>query len=118
MNVVGPLAAGRRTRDWSSGRTARSAADQNGNVKYGATADTDRRVVERAEEIAKRHGIVRLHVVLAQLLQKEPVTAPLVGATNVGHLEDAVKSLPLTLSTDDISYLEELYVTHAIVSFS
>jgi aryl-alcohol dehydrogenase-like predicted oxidoreductase len=52
---------------------------------------------------------------LAWLLQKEPVTAPIIGATKISHLEDAVASLGVELSADEIAYLEEPYVPHRIV---
>jgi aryl-alcohol dehydrogenase-like predicted oxidoreductase len=110
-----PLAAGRLTRDWSSEGTARSASDQIVKGKYDATADTDKLVVERVAEIAANHGVGRLHIALAWLLQVEPVTAPIVGATRAGHLEEAVKALAVTLSADEIAYLEEPYVPHAVV---
>jgi 1-deoxyxylulose-5-phosphate synthase len=110
-----PLASGRLTRDWSADSTLRAEADQIAKGKYDATADTDRRVVERVAEIAGKHGVPRVHIALAWLLQKEPVTAPIVGATTTAHLEAAVGALSVHLTQDEVAYLEEPYVPHAIV---
>ena len=110
-----PLAAGRLTRDWTSDSSLRAETDQIARSKYGATADTDRQVVERVAEIAARHDVPRAHIALAWLLQKEPVTAPIVGATKISHLEDAVGALSVTLSPEEVASLEEPYVPHPIV---
>jgi len=110
-----PLASGRLTRDWSSESTQRSETDQIAKSKYDAAAGTDRRVVERTAEIAARHGVPRAHIALAWLLQKQPVTAPIVGATKASHLEEAVGALSVKLSAEEVAYLEEPYVPHPIV---
>jgi len=110
-----PLASGRLTRDRSAERTLRSATDQIAKRKYDATADTDRQVVERVAEIAETQGAPRVYIALAWLLQKEPVTAPIIGATTITHLEDAVGALSVTLTPDEVAYLEEPYVQHPIV---
>jgi len=110
-----PLASGRLTRDWSSDSTLRSATDQIQRLKYDASADMDRQIVERVAELAQKHGAPRTHIALAWLLQKEPVTAPIVGATKIAHLEEAVGALALKLTQEDVAYLEEPYVPHRIV---
>ena len=110
-----PLASGRLTRDWSSESTLRSETDQIAKTKYDATADTDRQVVERVAELADKHEVPRVHIGLAWLLQKKPVTAPIVGATKITHLEAAVGALSVTLSEDEVTYLEEPYTPHPIV---
>jgi aryl-alcohol dehydrogenase-like predicted oxidoreductase len=110
-----PLASGRLTRDWSSESTLRSETDQIARSKYDATADTDRQVVERVAELADKHGVPRVHIALAWLLQKKPVTAPIAGATKVSHLDDAVGALAVKLTEEEVAYLEEPYVPHAIV---
>jgi aryl-alcohol dehydrogenase-like predicted oxidoreductase len=81
-----PLASGRLTRDWSSESSLRSETDQIAKSKYDATAETDRRVVERVAEIAEKHGVPRVHIALAWLLQKDTVTAPIIGTTKITHL--------------------------------
>ena len=110
-----PLASGRLTRDWSSESTLRSETDQIAKSKYDTTADTDRQVVERVAEIADKHGVPRVHIALAWLLQKKPVTAPIIGATKITHLEDAVGALAVKLTQEEVAYLEEPYVPHPIV---
>ena len=97
-----PLASGRLTRDWSSESTLRSETDQIAKSKYDATAETDRQVVERVAEIAEKHGVPRVHIALAWLLQKQPVTAPIIGATKITHLEDAVGALSVKLTQEEV----------------
>ena len=57
----------------------------------------------------------RAHIALAWLLQKEPVTAPIIGATKISHLKDAVCALSVTLTADEVTYMEEPYVPHPVV---
>lgn len=110
-----PLASGRLTRDWAAESTPRSETDAIARSKYDATAATDRRVIERVTEVAAAHGVPRVHIALAWLLQKKPVTAPIIGATKTAHLEDAVGALAVKLSQEEVAYLEEPYVPHPIV---
>jgi aryl-alcohol dehydrogenase-like predicted oxidoreductase len=110
-----PLASGRLTRDWSSESTLRSETDQIQKLKYDSSAEMDRQVVERVAETAAKLGVSRTHVALAWLLQKEPVTAPIIGATKISHLEEAVGALSVKLTQEDVTYLEEPYVPHRIV---
>ena len=110
-----PLAAGRLTRDWSADSSLRAETDQVAKMKYDSTADTDRQVVERVAELAARYGVPRVHIALAWLLQKEPVTAPIIGATKLAHLDDAAGALAVKLTPEDVAYLEEPYVPHRII---
>ena len=110
-----PLASGRLTRDWSSESTLRSETDRIAKTKYDATAETDRQVVERVAELADKHEVPRVHIALAWLLQKKPVTAPIIGATKISHVEAAVGALSVTLAEDEVTYLEEPYTPHPIV---
>jgi len=110
-----PLASGRLTRDESAQSTPRSETDQIAKMKYDATVATDRLVIERVAEIAGKHGVPRAHIALAWLLQKQPVTAPIIGATKISHLEDAVAALSEKLNQEEVAYLEEPYVPHRIV---
>ncbi len=110
-----PLASGRLTRDWSSESTLRSETDEIAKKKYDTTAETDKQVVERVAETAQKYGASRTHVALAWLLQKEPVTAPIVGATKLSHLEEAVGALSVKLTQEEIAYLEEPYVPHRVM---
>ncbi|UVI29094.1 aldo/keto reductase [Paenibacillus spongiae] len=109
-----PLASGRLTRDGSE-TTHRSETDQVQKSKYDATADADRLIVERVAAIAEKRGVPRAQIALAWLLQKEPVTAPIIGATKMSHLEDAAAALSITLTPEEIASLEEPYVPHPIV---
>ena len=110
-----PLAAGRLTRDWSGDSSLRAETDQVAKMKYDSTADADRQVVERVAELATRYGVQRVHIALAWLLQKEPVTAPIIGATKLSHLDDAAGALAVKLSPEDVAYLEAPYVPHRII---
>src|SRR5215207_8092332 len=110
-----PLASGRLTRDWSSETTLRSETDQIAKSKYDSTSETDQQVVERVAELAKNYGVPRTYVALAWILQKEPVTAPITGATKISHLEEAVGALSVKLTQDEVAYLEEPYVPHRII---
>ncbi|WP_437618691.1 aldo/keto reductase [Sorangium sp. So ce1151] len=111
-----PLAGGRLTRDWSE-TTAREQSDQVLHQKYDASADADRPIVERLADLAARRGVSRAQIGLAWLLQKAPVTAPIVGATRSSHLEDAVAALSVKLSAEEVASLEEPYVPHRIVGY-
>lgn len=111
-----PLARGRLTRDWDA-KTARSETDEFGKSLYAETADADKKVVDRVASIAANRGISRAQVALAWVLQKKPVTAPIVGATKVHHLEDAVAALSVQLTAEEITNLEEPYVPHRVVGF-
>ena len=110
-----PLASGRLTRDWSAETTLRSETDQIAKSKYDATADTDRQVVARVAEIAEKLGVPRVHIALAWLLQKPPVTAPIIGATKLKHLEEAMGALSVKLTGEEVAYLEDPYWPHRIV---
>lgn len=110
-----PLASGRLTRDPDSAATLRSETDQIQKSKYDATTDTDRIVIERVAELAQQHSVPRSHIALAWLLQKQPVTAPIVGATKLSHLDDAIGALAVKLTPEQVAYLEEPYVPHRVV---
>jgi aryl-alcohol dehydrogenase-like predicted oxidoreductase len=71
--------------------------------------------VERVAELAQQHGASRTHIALAWLLQKEPVTAPIIGATKISHLEEAVGALSVKLTPEEGTYLEAPYAPHRIV---
>lgn len=110
-----PLAAGRLTRDLASESTLRSETDRTAKSKYDATAETDQQVISRVADLAEQHGVPRVQIALAWLLQKKPVTAPIIGATKTTHLEDAVGALSVKLSQEEVTYLEEPYVPHRVV---
>lgn len=111
-----PLARGRLTRDWEE-TSSRSETDEFAKSLYVPTEDVDRKVVQVVKEIAEDRGVPRAQVALAWVLQKRPVTAPIIGATKPHHLEDAVAALELELTQEEISKLEEPYVPHQVTGF-
>lgn len=112
-----PLARGRLTRPWDAA-TERARTDEYGKTLYSRTADADRRVVDRVHEVAGRRGVSPAVVALAWLLNKPWVTAPIVGASTLQHLDDAVAALAFTPAPEDLAYLEEPYVPHPVLGFS
>jgi aryl-alcohol dehydrogenase-like predicted oxidoreductase len=110
-----PLASGRLVRDPGSESTLRSETDQVARSKYDHSAEHDRHVIARVAELAEKHGVPRAQIALAWLLQKPGVTAPIVGATRLDQLEQAVGALEVKLEAEEIAYLEEPYVPHSIV---
>jgi aryl-alcohol dehydrogenase-like predicted oxidoreductase len=111
-----PLARGRLTRDWDES-SARAETDEFGKTLYAATGDADRKVVEAVAKVAKGRGIPRAQVALAWVLQKPGITAPIIGASKMGHLDDAVAALKVKLTAEEIAELEGAYVPHAVVGF-
>lgn len=109
-----PLAAGRLTRDWNE-QTSRSEKDQVAKALFVKTEEADRKVTERVAAVAANRGIPRAQIALAWLLQKEEITAPIIGSTKVSHLEDAVSALSVKLTAEEITSLEELYIPHPLV---
>lgn len=109
-----PLARGRLTRDWEES-SKRSETDAFGKTLYDKTEEADRRVVEAVAAVADERGVPRAQIALAWVLQKRPVTSPIVGATKARHLEDAVAALSIKLTDEEIRRLEEPYVPHAVI---
>jgi 1-deoxyxylulose-5-phosphate synthase len=112
-----PLAAGRLARPWGE-TDERTKVDVIGKAIYGATADSDRQVVERLTEIAEKRGVPMSQIALAWLLQKESVTAPIVGTTEISHIEDAVAAVSIKLTPEEIALLEEPYVPHPVLGMT
>ncbi|MBT1001497.1 aldo/keto reductase [Paenarthrobacter sp. DKR-5] len=110
-----PLARGKLTRDWDE-KTNRSETDEFGKTLY-TTEDSDKAVAEAVRVIAERRGVPRAQVALAWVSANSVVSAPIVGASKAGHLEDAVASLQLTLSADEKAELEAAYVPHPVAGF-
>lgn len=112
-----PLARGRLTREWDEA-TERSRTDAFGKTLYEHTAAADRRVVEAVAAVATERDVPRAQIALAWVLAKPEVSAPIVGASKPGHLDDALAALELGLSEGEIARLEEAYVPHAVVGHS
>jgi 1-deoxyxylulose-5-phosphate synthase len=83
--------------------------------KYNSTADADTLVIERVAEVAEKHGVLRAQIALAWLMQKEPVTIPILGTTKISQLEEAIPSISVKLTPEEVAFLEEPYVPHKIV---
>lgn len=111
MTPYSALASGRLSR--RPGETSkRLEQDAYARFKYDATAEADGRIIRRVEEVAEKRGVTMTEVSLAWLLKK--VASPVVGATKCSHVDGAVKALDLELTEDEVRYLEELYVPHAL----
>ena len=106
------LLAGNRTRDGER-LTTRARTDSFGDNLY-TTPEADFAVVDRATEVAAAREVPTAQIALAWLLHKPGVTAPIVGATKLEHLEDALAAETLALSADEIARLEEPYIPHPI----
>ena len=111
-----PLARGRLTRDWDE-TTNRSETDAFGSRLYNADS-SDKAVVQRVAEVAAERGVSRAQVALAWMLSKPVVSAPIIGATKLHHLDDALAAVDLELSAEEIARLEEPYVPHAVAGFA
>jgi len=112
-----PLARGRLTRDWDD-KSARSETDEFGRRLYAKSADADKKIVARLTEVAAGRGLPRAQIALAWLLAKPVITAPIVGATKLRHIDDALAALEVKLSPEEIRLLEEAYVPHAVAGFA
>jgi 1-deoxyxylulose-5-phosphate synthase len=112
-----PLARGRLTRPWAA-ESARTRTDEYGNKLYESTVDADRKVVEQVAAIAAARGVPRAQIALAWITQKPFITAPIIGATQPQHLDDAVAGLSVKLEAAEIAQLEAPYVPHAISGHS
>ncbi|HML21911.1 MAG TPA: aldo/keto reductase [Aggregatilinea sp.] len=104
--------AGNRTPD-KSGETARSKSDDFAHNMY--YADDDFAVADRVGVLAERLGYARAQIALAWMLHKPGITSPIVGASKMPHLEQAVQALDITLSPEDIAFLEEPYKPHTVL---
>lgn len=108
-----PLAAGRVVRDWTAD-TARSKTDAVAKAKYDSTEDDDRAIVERVATLAERHGITRSQVALAWLWQKG-IHSPIVGVTKEAYLDDFMGAFAVSLTPEEMAYLDEPYKPHQVV---
>ena len=104
--------AGNRTRAGER-HTTRAGSDEFADWLYSQPTDFD--VVDRVVEVAGERGVKPAQVALAWLLHKPGVTAPIIGATKLSHLEDALAAAELALSDEEIARLEEPYVPHPVL---
>ena len=112
MTPYSALAGGRLSR--RPGETSkRLEEDSYAKFKYDATARQDAAILNRVAQLAEKRGVSMTEVSLAWLLTK--VTAPVVGATKLHHIEGAARAMELALAPEEIFYLEELYAPHKLV---
>lgn len=112
MTPYSALAGGRLSK--APGETSkRLNKDSYAKLKYDATAKQDGVIIARVMELAEKRGVSMTEISLAWLLSK--VTAPVVGATKLHHMEGAAKAVDLVLTEEEMAYLEEPYVPHALV---
>ena len=105
------LASGRLSRH--PGETSkRLTEDSYAKFKYDKTAEADGKIIQRVAELADKKGVSMTEISLAWLLTK--VTAPIVGATKISHVDGAVRAVNLVLLQEEIDYLEELYIPHEL----
>ena len=108
-----PLAGGHLTHpEWDSG-TKRDTTDKILHRKYDREKENNIAIVKRVEELASRRGVTMSEIALAWHFAKG-VAAPIVGATNARHFDDAVRSVDLELSCEEVAFLEEPYRAHEI----
>ncbi|MBD5136858.1 MAG: aldo/keto reductase [Lachnospiraceae bacterium] len=111
MTPYSALAGGRLSRHPGE-TTKRLEQDTYAKFKYDATLEADGKIIARVEELAEKYGVSMTEISLAWLLTK--VTSPVVGATKLSHVDGIVRAVDLLLSEQDICYLEELYIPHAL----
>ncbi len=118
MNVslmpYSPLAAGHLTRPTWTTDTLRSKTDRVAMGKYDRTEEQDMQIVQRVHTLAERYGVKMQQIALAWEWAKG-VAAPIIGATKAAHFDDAAAALNVTLTAEDIAFLEEPYLPHRIV---
>ena len=95
------------------GDTTRANSDKLAAKFY--FADTDFAIADRVGELATRKGVSRMKIALAWVLSRPGVAAPIVGASKLPHLDEAIDALDVKLSAEDCTFLEELYQPHPVV---
>ena len=112
-----PQARGKLSRDWDY-TSLRTETDEAMTRLFAKTEEADKKVADRVGEVANARGIPRAQIALAWLITKPVITAPIVGATKLHHLDDAIAAVRVKLLADEIAALEEPYVPHALVGFA
>lgn len=113
-----PLARGRLARPWESrDQGARAATDEFGKTLYVGAEESDRRIVNEVQAIASRRGAPAAQIALAWLLTRPGVASPIVGATRPQHLEDAVASLAIRLTSEETEAMLAPYTPRAVAGF-
>ena len=114
MMPYSPLAAGHLTRpEWKSD-SLRGKTDRVAVGKYDRMEEQDIKIVKRVHELSQKYNCKMSQIAIAWQWAKG-ITSPIIGATKVSYLDDAVGAFDVKLTTEDIAYLEEMYVPHPIV---
>ncbi len=114
LTPYSPLASGHLCRPTWDSASKRSATDTTMKGKYDADRERDMPIVTRVAELAERHGVPMAHIALAWHWARG-VESPLVGCSRPERVDDNVAALDVTLTADEVSYLEEPYVAHELV---
>ncbi|MCH4166666.1 MAG: aldo/keto reductase [Megasphaera sp.] len=109
-----PLAGGHLSHMGWTTQSKRSQTDKTIQKKYDQAMDNDLQIINRVHEVAQAYGVSMSQVALAWQFKKG-VTAPIVGATSMPHFDDAVAAVELSLTNEDVTFLEEPYARHKIV---
>ncbi len=113
-----PLARGKLTRAWTEeAPTKRAETDQFGKTLYKGGEESDRAVVGAVQRVAEARGVPMAQVALAWVLAKPGVTAPIIGASKMSHLEDALAGMGLKLTGEEVEVLEAGYAPRRIAGF-
>lgn len=113
-----PLARGRLSRPWDQRmQSQRAGTDEFGKKLYSQTEAADRQIVETVAQLASDRGISMSQVALAWQFTKPYVTAPIVGATKMEHLDDAIAAVDVKLTPEEVQLLEACYVPHPVLGF-
>jgi aryl-alcohol dehydrogenase-like predicted oxidoreductase len=107
--------AGNRSQE-DLGSTTRAKSDEFAHSMY--YQDTDFQIVDRVVDLAERRGVTPAQIALAWMLGQEGITAPIIGASKMPHLEQAVAALEIELTEDESAYLDELYQPHPVLGHS
>ncbi|HZC96064.1 MAG TPA: aldo/keto reductase, partial [Bradyrhizobium sp.] len=114
-NPWSPLARGRLTRPWSDEPTTeRAKTDALARELFEKTAAIDKPVIDRLTDVAQKRELPASQIALAWMLRNPAIAAPIVGATKIAHLDDAVAALSIELSSGEINRLEEPYQPHPL----
>lgn len=111
-----PLGGGKLTRPWGT-QTKRATTDRYDKTMYEKVPGNDEAVVTAVEEVAKVRSLPMAQVAMAWLLHKKGITSPIVGASKLSHIDDAVAAEALTLSEEEIARLEAPYQSIAVSGF-
>lgn len=110
-----PVARGVLARPWGSRGTTREATDQFLSMLLNRENETDKKIVDRVEEVAKRRKVGMAGVAMAWTLSKG--VNPVVGLSSVTRIDEAVAATKMSLSEDEVKYLEEPYLPKVVAGY-